>query len=422
MGNKFVMSKKERNQMSVLDRLVRKELTQQNAALMLKITDRQVRNKLKRYIAEGASGLVHLSRGRPSKKCWNQREPALELVKNYYPDFGPTFAAEKLEECHKIIVSSETLRKAMLEVGLWHRQRKHKKHRRRREPRKHFGMLIQFDGSPHDWFEGRGPSCTLLVAVDDATRELLLLKFVRSESTISIMNAMKEYIEQHGRPLAFYTDKHSVVKVNNKNPEGEFITQLERALKELDIGLIRADSPQAKGRVERANLTLQDRLVKELRLQSISTMEEANAFASRVFIPHYNKKFSIRKTTTKDLHRLAIGYNLYNIFSRKEKRILQNDYTIQYQKRIFQIEKTPQVRIYPKEVVNVYVHLDEKVSLFTRNKNLQFTEIGIRSRKTRNPVAYVNQANLRKLLVLKDKSNPLLFGEQNVKNPCLSNR
>ena len=282
-------------------------------------------------------------------------------------------------------------------------------------------MLVQFDGSPHDWFEGRAPSCTLLVAVDDATRELTKLKFVPSESTRSIMGTMQEYIEQHGRPLAFYTDKHSVVKVNSRNPEGEFITQVERALKELDIELIRANSPQAKGRVERANLTLQDRLVKEMRLANISNVEDANQFANKVFLPEYNKKFSVRTKTTQNLHRSSAGYNLYNIFSRKENRILKNDYTIQYQRRIFQIEKNPQVRIYPKEVVNLCEHLDGKISLFTRSKSLIFTEVGVQECKIKKPVDYVNYTNLRESQSNTNKSLTPLFGEKHVENHCFSN-
>ena len=386
------MSRKERDQSKVFDRLKRKELGQKEAAEALSMSSRQVRNKFSRYLAEGDEGLVHRSRGRPSSRRWDpaQRAKALEIVFEKYHDFGPTFASEKLAEKHKIKISPETLRKAMIDHGLWSKTRKHKSHRKKRERMPSEGMMVQLDGSYHKWFEDRGPECALLVFVDDATCKIQRLEFVDSESTKSIMSSMKKYLEKHGRPVSFYVDHHAVYSVNLNNPEKEKTTQVGRALKQLGINLILAHSPQAKGRVERMNATLQDRLVKELRLENISTMDEANEFVEKCFIPNFNEKFEKKPKDNLNLHRSVEGYDLNEIFSVQDQRTLQNDYTIRYNNRCLQLEKGQPAVIRPKHKIAVHEHLNGSLSLKVRGFNLNFKEIknALANRKP-SPVEHV---------------------------------
>jgi len=388
------MSKKERDQAKTFDRLKRKELSQKEASVSLSMSPRQVRNKFARYLKKGDIGLVHKSRGRSSRRRWDsvQRAKTLKIVSEKYHDFGPTFASEKLAEEHNIKISKETLRKAMIEWGLWSKARKHRKHRKKRERRPSEGMMVQLDGSYHRWFEDRALECALLVFVDDATCKLKMLKFVNHETTKSIMSAMQEYLKKHGRPVSFYVDHHGVYSVNLNNPDKEKITQVGRALKQLGINLILANSPQAKGRVERMNATLQDRLVKELRLANISTMDEANEFVKKCFIPNFNDKFGKKPKDELNLHRSIEGYDLSEIFSVQDLRTLQNDYTIRYKNRCLQLEKTQPAVIRPKHKITVYEHLDGRLSLKVRGFNLNFKEIkNTLIQRKANPVEYVWQ-------------------------------
>jgi hypothetical protein len=233
------------------------------------------------------------------------RQLAVTLVRERYSDFGPTLAAEKLVALHGCRVSRETLRQWMVADGLWtdrrHRLPSPHQPRRRRDC---LGELVQIDGSEHAWFEDRGPLCTLLAFVDDATSRLMLLRFVASESAFSYFAATRSYLAAHGRPVAFYSDKHGIFRVNSKTATDEAITQFGRGLCELNIDIICANSPQAKGRVERAFSTLQDRLVKEMRLAGISTIESANAWLAG-FIETYNERFGRHPANAKDLHRPA---------------------------------------------------------------------------------------------------------------------
>jgi transposase len=394
--DKLIMSRKEREQLKVFEKLEAREITQLVAGQMLNMSDRNVRKKFKRYREKGDAGLIHQSRGRPSCKRWaeSERAIAMDLLRTKWIGFGPTFAAEKLEEYDGIKVSSETLRKAMIAEGLWSVGKRKQQYRQRRDRKLMVGVLVQLDGSPHDWFEGRGPRCTLLVFIDDATSKILWLEFVESESFEGVAKATKKYIERWGRPVSFYVDFGSVFKVNLNNPDGEKKTQYERILSELDIDLSHATSPQAKGRVERCNQTMQDRLIKEMRLAGISSMDEANRFVQQGdFIEKHNARFAVPPAKEGDAHRATPGYDLYKIFCSKEERIVTNDFTVSYKGRILQLTKEQPATIRPKDHVTICQHLDGKITVRIRNVQLNFKEIGMRKQKNLSPVEYVLQEN-----------------------------
>lgn len=260
---KITMSKKERKQLVVFNKLKQGEITQVEAALKLDISARWVRKKYKRYVLQGDAGLVHANRGRSSTRGWDEAERsyAMDLLKGDWHDFGPTYTSKKLKLLKGIFVSKETLRKAMIDEGIcgtWQRKKRRIKHRKRRERRERVGHLVQLDGSPHDWFEGRAPWCTLLVFIDDATSRILWLQFATGESTLEVMRATQEYTKRNGAPHEFYVDYGSVFSVNLNNSERDKKTQWERAVASLGSEVIHARSPQTKGRVERSNGTMQD--------------------------------------------------------------------------------------------------------------------------------------------------------------------
>ena len=336
------MSDKELSRLEILRDLGSGTLTVSAAAELLGLERRQVQRLSKAYREDGATALISKRRGRAS----NRQTPselkarALEVVRERYADFGPTLAAEKLRELHGIFIGRETLRIWMLEAGLWaDRQKRRARVYQPRYRRECVGELIQLDGSDHYWFEDRGPSCTLLVFIDDATSRLMHLQFVQSESTFAYFNATQRYLEAHGKPVAFYTDKHSVFRVNKPaGLYGDGMTQFGRALKALTIEIICANSSQAKGRVERANKTLQDRLVKELRLAGISTIEAGNAFLP-AFMADYNARFAKAPFNDKDLHRpLTPGDRLAEAFTWRAERTLSQSLTLQYDNILFMIE------------------------------------------------------------------------------------
>lgn len=319
------MSHKELHRLQIIQESINRHITQEQAAARIGISIRQVKRLVQRYRNEGPSGLVSHRRGkRPNNSFSTEfRATVISLLKGRYADFGPTFACEKLREIHGLSLSVETLRKWMIEEGLWReRRRKIARIYQRRMRRPSYGELIQIDGSPHDWFENRGPRCTLIVFIDDATSALMALRFVPAETTRAYMETLRGYLNDHGVPLALYSDRHSIFRVNNPEREGE-LTQFTRAIKTLGIEPIHANSPQAKGRVERANQTLQDRLVKEMRLQNISDIETANAWLP-TFIEAYNNRFATSPRTTDNAH-LDVHHSeeeLGYIFSLQAKRVL----------------------------------------------------------------------------------------------------
>lgn len=335
------MSQKEANRIAVIDKVSQKQLTALQAASQLRISDRQVKRLVKMYRAEGASGLSSKKRGQPSNNRLPHklREQCLKLIQEKYIDFGPTFAAEKLHELHGLEVSRESLRRWMIESELWHPKRGKINIHQTRARRSCYGDLIQIDGSPHDWFEGRAPRCSLLVWVDDATSALVGLRFESAETTFGYLDMLREYIDQHGIPVSLYSDKHSIFRQNHNNGEGEE-TQFTQALRKLEIEPIHANTPQAKGRVERANKTLQDRLVKELRLREISSMEEANAFLPD-FIQSYNRRFAKVAQSAENAHRQSIhkACELDLICALSTPRVLSKNLIIQYKNTEYQLQK-----------------------------------------------------------------------------------
>lgn len=338
----YTMSKKEMTRLGLMQRLEAKQMTQKEVSSQLGISVRQVKRIWQAYQREGATGLISKRRGKPSNNQLKEEvlQQALDLILVHYKDFGPTLAHEKLVEVHGVKISDERVRQMMIAEGLWKPKKARKKRVfQMRERRARRGELVQIDGSEYDWFEKRGPHCTLLVFVDDATSELLQLWFVSHESFFGYCEATRLYFERCGKPLAFYSDKHGIFHLNHPNAlKGDGLTEFGRAMQELKVQILCANTPQAKGRVERANQTLQDRLTKELRLRGISNMAEANAYLPE-FIADYNHRFAVSPRSTNNAHRpLAQSDQLDLILSRRETRILSDSLSFQYHKVIYQIQ------------------------------------------------------------------------------------
>lgn len=343
---KLRMSVKEAGRLGIMRQMDRKNLTPKKAAEELGLSLKQLRRVRKRYLSEGEAGLVSKKRGQSSgnKTPEKIRAKAISLIREKYIDFGPTLAREKLIERHKLQLSRETLRNWMTQEGIWvSRKKKVKRVYQRRPRRSQFGALLQGDGSHHDWFEGRGKKCCLIHFIDDATNEITIAKFSATETTEAYLVCLKEHLALCGRPLGFYVDKHGTFKVNREElKKGIGITHFGRVLKELDIELICAHSPQAKGRIERSNGVLQDRLIKEMRLEGISGIEQANAFLPG-FLKKHNKRFRKEPSNPKDAHRaMRQKDDLERIFSRRDTRKLSKDLTFQHHGILYLIEtKTP---------------------------------------------------------------------------------
>jgi hypothetical protein len=374
----ITLSRKEADRLKLVHEVVQGYIRAADAAVALGITERHLRRIRRRHREEGDKGLAHRLRGRPSNRRTPKasREKALELVHEKYRDFGPTFASEKLA-MDGIEVSRETLRKWMVEAGIWKVKRRKERHRARRERRESFGELVQMDGSHHDWLEGRGERMVLMAMIDDATSRVIA-KFFPAEATGSAMMTLRLWLETCGRPKAIYADRHSIWVSQSGEPgerdEGDN-TQMRRALRELNIDFIPARSPQAKGRVERLFGTLQDRLVKELRLAGIDCIKDANRFLAEEYLPTHNKRFSVEAARKADSHRrLGPGFDLDLILSKREKRVVQNDYTIRWRNRIFQIEPPacPGLR---GGKVEVAVLADGSMELLFRGRKLMWHQV-----------------------------------------------
>ena len=297
----------EVDRVAVVSQVAERRLSQREAADRLGLGVRQVKRLVARYREQGAEGLASGHRGKRSNNAIDAsvRRAVMELVRERYRDFGPTFACEKLVECHGHRLSSETLRQWMIEDGLWKAKARRGVREHPSRPRREcVGDLVQIDGSPHDWFEGRGPGCTLIAYVDDATTRLLAAGFFAEETTEAYMRTTRAHLEAHGRPVAYYSDRYSVFRVNRKGGEDR-PTQFSRALRTLDVAAIHAGSPQAKGRVERANRTFQDRLVKEMRLRGIDGMAAGNAYLP-AFMADFNRRFAVEPRNPADAHRAVL--------------------------------------------------------------------------------------------------------------------
>ena len=363
----LTMSTSELNRSELMRRVHERRLTQRKAAEQLGLSERQVQRLYRAYLRDGPTGLVSKKRGRPSNRRLDERlrQRALELVAARYTDFGPTLAQEKLSELHALSVSVETLRKWMVSAGLWtprsKRQRRVQQPRRRREC---LGELVQIDGCDHEWFEQRGPRCVLLVFVDDASSRLMELRFCASESTFEYFTSTRRYLQRHGKPVAFYSDKAGIFRVNAKQPKGgDGYTQFGRAMSELNIDVICANTPAAKGRVERAHLTLQDRLVKELRLRGICTIEQGNEFLPE-FMRDYDRRFAREPRNAHDAHRPLLAHeSLDAILLRKELRQLSNNLTVNYKRTLYLLEATEQALSLRGKRVMVHESEDGRVRI-----------------------------------------------------------
>ena len=341
-GDRIAMSQRERDRLKVMDGVLKGQRTQAEAARLLELCERQIRRIQRRLETEGDAGIVHRQRGKPSHRAKSRslRQQALAAYRQEYSDFGPTLAAEKLSE-RGLAVAHETLRRWLLAEGLWQRKRQRERHRQRRQRRECFGELVQADGSHHDWLEGRGEKMVLVVMIDDATSKVMA-RFYPAETTEAYMDLLGRHLRKHGRMKALYVDRDSIFRAEKSDAYDQrpVLTQFSRALKELDIDLILANTPQAKGRVERFHKTGQDRLVKELRLAKATTIEQANKVLERVFLAWFNRNRSVKPASRNNAHRpLHASMNLAAILSIQEKRRVGNDYTIRLDNRIYQILK-----------------------------------------------------------------------------------
>ena len=342
--DRVIMSVKELRRVHVIRQTMEKKLTQVQAGTVLGLTPRHVRRLIERVEQAGDQGLAHRGRGKLS----NRRIPdkrkamALQLCEQRYGDFGPTLAAEKLTERHGITLSDETLRRWLRERGVVHFTRRKRPHRAWRERRAHVGALLQLDGSHHDWFEERGPRCVLMAYIDDANSRVFA-RFYAYEGTIPAMDSFQRYVTRYGIPLAIYADKHTTYQspvpptVDEQLAGVTPTSQFGRALGELGVELIAAHSPQAKGRVERLFKTVQDRLVKELRLADIATLEAANRFLEE-WLPIYNRRFTVPPAQAADLHRpKPAGGDLTRILCIKTTRGLRRDWTVAHHGQLYQV-------------------------------------------------------------------------------------
>lgn len=395
----ITMSRREARRLHIIRQVLDEKMSQVEAGSILSLSDRQIRRLAKRVRQEGDGGICHRSRNRES----NHRIPkkikdkALKLYQERYSDFGPTLASEKLLERHQIALSDETLRLWLNQEGIAYRKRKKRAHRQWRERKKHLGEMVQMDGSHHDWFEGRGPESVLMGYIDDATGNVYG-RFYAYEGTLPAMDSFKRYIGGYGIPQAVYLDKHSTYKSTAKQTVAEELadkkpqSQFERALSELAIEVIHAHSPQAKGRIERLFRTFQDRLVKEMRLAGINTVEQANAFLER-WLPVYNKKFRIVAAGEANLHRPALHTReLDKILCIKQQRTVRNDFTIAYGGKLYQIgDRVKGKKVMVEERTNGSLHIT------ANGHDLRYREI------TRRPV--------------KQKSRPKALGHKKTGHP-----
>lgn len=377
MDTLLEMSAKEISRFEVMQRVSRKEMSQKEAARMLRLSVRQIKRLLKMYRQKGAAGLVSKHRGRKGNNCLAQevKKQALSLLKTKYKGFGPTLAHEKLVEKEKLKLSDESVRKLMIEEGLWtpHKAKKVVVHQLR-ERRACFGELVQIDGSPHDWFEGRAEPCVLLVFIDDATGKLVQLLFVNSESFFSYCQAAEGYFRQSGKPVAFYSDKNSIFRVNVPSVGSrEDLTQFGRAMQELEIEIICANTPQAKGRVERVIQTLQDRLPKEMRLRGISSLAQGNAYLPE-FLLDFNQRFGETPRSEVDLHRpLTSKDDLAHILTWQETRTLSKNLTLQFHKTVYQIQTDRPTYALRNAQVTVCVNAQEQITILYHGKVLPYS-------------------------------------------------
>jgi transposase len=383
-GKDIIMaSQRELKRLHVVQKVIEGSLRQTEAAEMLSLSIRQTGRIIIRVKKEGPQGVVHRSRGRESNRKLPQevKDQVLGLYRQHYAGFGPTLAQEKLFERDGITISDETLRLWLIEAGLWKKKRKGRQHRQWRPRKDRYGEMIQVDGSHHDWFEGRGPACVFMGYIDDATGKVYG-RFYEYEGTMPAMDSFRRYIRKNGLPMSLYMDKHTTYKATGKPTiEDELngtepMSEFGRALGDLGVQLIHAHSPQAKGRVERLFGTLQDRLVKEMRLRGISSIAEANEFVKE-YLPIYNRRFGKKAAEAENLHRsVSKGLNLQRILCIKTERTLKNDFTIAHDKKLYQIEEAVKTK---KLMVEEYT--DGSMAIWCKEQKVKFRQIVVKPEK-----------------------------------------
>jgi transposase len=393
------MNQEELRRINIIHKAIDNRITQVEAADILSLSDRQIRRIIKRVRKEGDEGVIHRLRGKPSHNALPKhiRHRAIALYKSTYDDFGPTFASEKLFERDKIKISRETLRKWLKEEGIPYATRKMRPHRHWRERKHYYGQMVQMDGSDHPWLEDRGPECVFMGYIDDATGKPFG-RFYRYEGTIPAMDSFKRYIKKHGLPQSVYLDKHTTYK-STKKPSiedelnnVEALSQFARALKELGVDVIYADSPQAKGRIERLFKTFQHRLIREMRLRGIKSIEEANKFLD-YYLPVYAKRFGVAPAKESDLHRpIPKGVDLDNILCVKTKRSLRNDFTVAHDKKLYQVLDNTRA----KEIM-VEERVDGSMLMRYKDMMLRFKEITSRPKREEPKKTY--EFRLRKTYI-----------------------
>ena len=374
-SGEVTLSHGEIDRLGVVQALEGGRLKQAEAAWQLGLSIRQVKRLLRRYREQGAGGLASRHRGQRPNNALSPalREHALQLVRAHYADFGPTLAQEKLTEAHGLKVSRETLRQWLIAAGIWAPKRQPGRRKHPRRPRRPcYGDLIQIDGSPHDWFEERGARCTLIVFIDDATGTLMALRMVPAETTQAYMETLGDYLRQHGRPVALYSDRHGIFR-NNLPDQTDVLTQFGRAVRTLDIQPIHAHTPQAKGRVERANQTLQDRLVKELRLRDIRDLEAANAFLG-AYREDFNRRFAVPPQQPENSHRPVLhrADELHQILSIHHQRTLTKDLAFRLDNTHYQLQGQGRGHRLRGKRITICAHFDHTLTVLSAGRSLAY--------------------------------------------------
>lgn len=382
MPETLTMSTKERQRLQVIGHLMHGKTTVAEAAAALGVTERQMYRILLRYREGGDGGLIHRLRGHSSNRGYTEeiRSEVLHLYQEAYADYGPTLFAEMLAQHHELQIDSDTLRRWLKQRGLWMGLRAARKHRQRRERRDAIGSLVQFDGSSHDWLEGRGRVCCLLVAIDDASGRVFM-RFATSENGSEVLAMLRAYVERYGIPREFYVDFGSVYYARRNR-----LTDVARALSRLGVSIIYARSPQAKGRVERSNRTHQDRLIKALRRQGICSIDAANQFLESSYLHEHNARFA-RADHLRDVHRSAEGLDLDNIFCFESLRSVNYDYTITLEARYIQLLPSNAPMPPPRQKVTVRRWLDDSLHISWHDHELQFRHLN--AKPTPKPRAYL---------------------------------
>jgi transposase len=387
------MGQKELLRSKMLEMVKQGKITLKAAAVTMRVSYRQGIRLYAAYREEGDAGLVHGNCGKKSNNRLPEtvRSAAVQAYRERYSDFGPTFAAEKLNEEHGIAINVVSLRNLLIEEGEWKGRRRNKEYRSRRERRARFGELVQFDGSHHRWFEGRGPVCCLMTMIDDATNTRIS-RFFEQETVEAAMTVSSLWIKSYGIPEALYCDKKNAFVLTREPTDAELLigvtepkSHFGRACDTLGVQVIAANSPQAKGRVERNHGLDQDRLVKELRLKGISTIAEANRFLEKTYLPKMNKKFSRPPSDTADAHVPLGNESMKNIFCFLYERTISNDYVIRFEKRLFQILKSNSTLPKPKDKVTIRIQLDGSMSILWKETSLLVKELtNIQNHKIRD--------------------------------------